>query len=139
MVCFQDFVGLFQILIIPGHLIPGQREKCLDITAHHTGLSLTAPSVFEALHFFYYLLFYFPGSLQLFCLLAELVRLRAGVVFPQFFPDHFELFPEDIFPLVLIHPFFYLALQLGTDLQNLYFIGEYDTQRFIAFFQCHSF
>ena len=68
-----------------------------------------------------------------------MIPVGYGIVFSQFFPDQFQLFPEDIISLVFIDPLFYLFLDLCAKTHHLDLTGQDHAQCLVTVTQRYGF
>ncbi len=79
----------------------------------------------QALDLFHGLFFHFPRHLRLLYLVQEFRALIVGLFhLAEFRLDGLHLFPQEVFPLGLVHLFLGLCLDLGLHLGNLKFLDD---------------
>ena len=119
MILFQDLLRMGQILVVLGHLFPGQLQHRLNISPQHVGLLAAAGHGLKAHDLLSDLLLCLLVRVQLLQLFQIRIRVGTGIFFSQLLLDHLQLFPEYVVPLVLIHVGLYLRLIIPLDPQDL--------------------
>ena len=80
MILVQDLPGIGKIHVVNGFFIPGKFEKRLDIAPDHGTFRGVVSGIFETLDLFLDAFLHLVGSLQLICLLLEMICLGSGGV-----------------------------------------------------------
>ena len=132
MVFLQHLLGVDYILMVLRSLIPGHLQHRLNVCPDHTVLSRTVQGALETAYLLLQLLLHLVRGLQLVCSCLELLCVGDGVLLSQLLPDQFQLLPQDIFPLVLVHSLPHLCLDLFLDVHDLHLVHQLKCQQLIA-------
>ena len=110
-VLVEYLLGMFDVVIVLGHLLPGQVQQGFHIGAQHIGLLASGRHIAETLNLFVELFLYFLVSLQCVQFLLVFVCIRHSIL-SQLLADNLHLLPEDVFLLVLVDISLYLFLEI---------------------------
>ena len=118
MVCIQDFLGVFQVKIVLGHLTPWEVQHEFDVVVLDTVVRRRRIVLLELGQFFLELLPYFLRPFLRLGSLAELLEFLF-LIHPKLFLDGPELVVEIIFPLLLVDVALDFLVDLLLDLEQL--------------------
>ena len=110
----EYLLGVFDVVIVLGHLLPGQVQQGFHIGAQHIGLLASGRHIAETLNLFVELFLYLLVGLQSIQLFLIFVCVRHSVL-SQLLADDLHLLPENIFLLVLVDIGLYLFLKFLLD------------------------
>ena len=118
MILLQNFLCPRKVVGIFGFLSPGKFKNSLEVSPLHIHFRKHGVHSSETVNFSVQLFPYFFTDIQRIQLLFKLIRFRVHAFVSEFLPDHLDLFPQNILPLILIYTFLDLALDLLLNLQD---------------------
>ena len=115
----QDLPGLFNVQKTPGFFLPGQRGEPVQIGGGHNIFRRRGMHPGQSVQLPFRL---FPGFAGQGFLLDQVLVFpdfnTCLIGFTQLFPDGFQLLPQIIFPLALVHVFLDLVLNFGSHFKD---------------------
>ena len=135
----QNLLSALHALVIHRCLIPGELQKCLNVSPLHGTFRAAARKRFEPGNFLSDFCLYFFGCLQLSQALFKLIRIRKGIFISQLFLDIPELLPQKILLLIFLNTPFQLLGDILPRLGNFNFTLKMLTHQLIALLQIQSF
>ena len=129
---FQDFFCIFHILTVFRSLIPRHLQHRLDISTDHAVFCRTVQRSRKTRDLLFDLFFYFFRCVQILQTLPKFIGVISGRLLSEFFPDHFHLFPQNIFSLMLVYPLFDFQTDLIFDIHDLCLIDKFQCEQFIS-------
>ncbi len=115
---------LGKIDLIPCFLVPGQLEHGFQVCTDDAGLGRHAAHFFQAVNLFVKPFGSFFGQLQRVNPLTVGGALGDDILFPKLGLNDFNLFPQVIFPLILVKLGFQLVLDVVFDAEDFGLVAE---------------
>ena len=138
-VALEDLLRAGEVLAVLPGLVPGHRKKGLDIAPEDRSLGGLRIQRSEAADLPLDPVFDFIRSLKCAAGFPETVHVGKRGVVPQLLPDRLQLFPENVFLLILIKAFLDLLLQFAADPLHLRFAGQDHAERLEPLADSHRF
>ena len=133
----QNLLCPLQVCAVSRCLIPGKLQQGLDISPDYCAFRGIVPYILKTRNFLFNLLLNLSGCFQLCQLFPEMIGIGARRIFSQLFPDHFQLLPQQILSLVLVHPGLHFFLKFPFKAQNFYLLIHLCAEKLIAVRQSH--
>ena len=102
MVVFQNLSGSSHIHPFFGGNVPGQFQHGIQVVPQNRTFGRTKGLLFQTVHILQKLLFLFLRQLQIADILNIGFKFIFVAAFSQLFPDHLNLFPQIVIPVILV-------------------------------------
>ena len=106
-----------QVVIIPGHLIPGKLQHSFQVGSEHVGILASARHPLKPLDLLGNSVLYLFSRLEGSQLFLQLISVGQGVILPQLLPDNPHLLSQNVILLIFVNGSLYLGLKFLFDLK----------------------